>query len=83
MNIAQRIVLVIALGAGLGLFGEWVTTRDSATGWVGYAPLSNATFTSAGALHPWVRLLILLGLTVVWMVSSVALLRTRNAPSGQ
>ena len=83
-NLRQRIVVVIGLGFGLGFFGLWATTRGAAGlayGWVGYAPLSRAIFAPVdGGLHPWVRLIIWLALTVVWTVASLLLLRTSSEP---
>lgn len=79
----QRVVVVIGLGIGLYFFGGWVTTRDGfRTGWVAYAPLSNAVNTAnlrGPGLHPWVRLLIWLALIAVWVVVGVLLLRSRPA----
>jgi len=65
MNLGQRIVVVIGLGVGLMVFGEWATT-PRAYGWVGFAPLSNsATYSPfGGGFHPWVRLLIWLALVI-------------------
>ena len=66
---------------GLYFFGGWVTTRGGvAAGWVAYAPLSNTGNTAnypGPGLHPWVRLIIWLALIAVWVVASVALLRSR------
>jgi hypothetical protein len=75
MNHRQRVVVVVGLGFALYVFGQWATTRGGAFGWVAYAPLSRATFSPPGYLHPWVQLLIWLGLTVVWVATSVVLLR--------
>lgn len=84
LNTRQRIVVVIGLGVGLYFFGGWVTTRGGVgTGWVAYAPLSNtvntANFPGQG-LHAWVRLIIWLTLIAVWVLASVALLRSRSEP---
>jgi hypothetical protein len=77
----QRIVIVIGLGVGLYFFGGWVTTRgDVGSGWVAYAPLSNAVKTAdlpGPGLHPWVRLLIWLAVISIWVVAGVLLLRSR------
>jgi len=75
-NARQRIVVVIGLGIALYFFGGWITTRDTVTGWVAYAPLSNSVNFPGAGLPPWARLLIWLALILVWMVSSLALLRT-------
>ena len=79
LNLAQRLVLVIGLGFGLAFFGEWVTIQGThSIGWVGYAPLSGATFTPLpGGLHEWVKLMIWLGLTIIWTSAALILLRPR------
>ncbi len=88
-NFAQRLVVVLGLGAVLYLIGSWATSLDSFYGWVGYAPLStgSATYGSAtsapfgmpslvSGLHPWVRLVIWLVLIAVWVGVSLVLLRS-------
>ena len=77
LNVAQRVVVVSGLGIGLLFFGQWVTTRGSLSGWTGYAPLSNS-FQLSGGMQPWVRLIVWLALTLVWMVISLVLLKTRR-----
>jgi len=90
LNLRQRIIIVIGLGLGLAFFGLWATTpRGAAFGWVGYAPLSSsAAYRSNvsiafGGLHPWVRLLIWLTLTAIWMAASVILLRSSSESEKQ
>ena len=80
MNLRQRVIAVIGLAAALVVVGDWATTRWTATGWVGCAPLSGGCSTLPTALHPWVRMLIWLGLVVVWAVASMVLLRSRTGP---
>jgi len=74
----QRVVVVIGFGAGLYFFGSWITSRGgTATGWTSYAPLSiNQPIPPGSGLHPWVRLVIWLVLILVWVLSSVYLLRS-------
>jgi len=83
MNRGQRVVVVVGLGVALYFLGGWVTTRGTPLqfGWVAYAPLSNTynTPVGLGGLHPWVRLVIWLVFTFVWVVASVLLLRSRPA----
>jgi heme/copper-type cytochrome/quinol oxidase subunit 1 len=43
LNRGQRVVLVVALGAGLDVAGSWLTASDRLTGWTGYAPLSTSS----------------------------------------
>ena len=76
-NLRQRIVVVIGLGLALVFLGRWITTRHRFTGWVAYAPLSRGVHTVGGtALHPGLRLLIWVALTLIWVVVSLALLRS-------
>jgi hypothetical protein len=87
LNTRQRIVVVIGLGVGLYFFGGWVTTRGGVgTGWVAYAPLSNTVNTAnypGQVHHPWVRLIIWLALIIVWVLTSVVLLRSPSTPKAE
>jgi heme/copper-type cytochrome/quinol oxidase subunit 1 len=79
-NTPQRIVLIIGIGAGLYLLGSWLTTLGEGNfGWVAYAPLSNAVNTAdfRGGLNSGARLLIWLAVILVWVGTSVVLLRSR------
>lgn len=70
---AQRVVVVVALGAAFLAMGSYLLTLGQhglAFGWSGYAPLS----TRPG----WVPLIVWLALTCLWAVVSIRLLR----PSG-
>jgi hypothetical protein len=82
LNMAQPVVIVVALGVGLVLFGRWLVGywQGDTFGWVAYAPLSGATNAPRALLHPWVRLVIWLALTAVWAAGSLAVLSTRHAP---
>ncbi len=87
LDLRHRIVIVIGLGVGIGIFGLWATTPRPFAGWVGYAPLSSSSayrsslsVTFAGGLHPWVQLLIWLGLIVLGTVISVVLLPSPTEP---
>jgi hypothetical protein len=80
---SQRVVLIVALGFALYVVGLWLTNLDTHpfTGWAAYAPLSNSTFYPyAQGLHPWVRVVIWLLLTIVWTITSLSLLRPTGAP---
>jgi hypothetical protein len=89
LNSRQRIVIVIGLAAGLFFFGQWATASPGpGPVFFGTAPLSSSSayssrlsITLTGGLHPWVRLLIWLGLTVVWVTVSVVLLRPTSTRS--
>jgi hypothetical protein len=78
LNRAQRIVIVVGLGAALYVLGEWLTGlgSDLPTGWIAYAPLSNQ-FNVTG-LQSWVRAIIWIALIGVWATASVRLLRSES-----
>ena len=83
LNLAQRIIMVIGLGIGLDVFGQWLVSRGTgATRWVAYAPLTSGGYPPVGGIHPWVRMVVWLVLTAVWVLASVALLRSRPAGAG-
>jgi hypothetical protein len=85
MNRGQRVVIVIGLGVAMYSLGGWITTRGTGTpyGWVGYAPLQTYnTPNILGGLHPWVRLVIWIALVVVWVFTSMLLLRSPAPPQG-
>lgn len=82
LNRAQRIVLIIAWALVLDVVGTYIVTLGNlGTGWVAYAPLSGATSIPRLGLSPWLRLLVWLGLTAIWAVGSVWLLRNET-PGG-
>jgi hypothetical protein len=75
---AQRVVVVVALGAAFLAVGSYLLSLGQpgiALGWTGYAPLSAPSVGRPG----WVSLLVWLALTCLWAVVSIRLLR----PSGQ
>jgi hypothetical protein len=77
LNGAQRIVLVVALGVGLVVLGQFIerSLGVGAMGWVGYAPLGRG-FVLPGD-SPWGELFLWLVLTVTWATMSMVILRTR------
>ncbi len=79
VNHAQRVVLVVALGAVLVVVGWWATSLSPNTGWTGYAPLTSGPLVTRG-LHLWVRAVIWLILIGTWTITSLALLRSPGAP---
>ena len=78
VNRAQRVVLVVALGAVLVVVGWWTTSPSPVTGWTGYAPLSSGPLVTGGP-HLWVRAVIWLILIGAWTGTSLVLLRSRGA----
>jgi hypothetical protein len=86
---AQRVVVVVALGVALLAAGSYILSLGQggfAFGWTGYAPPSVAALTAskpAGQWPGWVHLVVWLGLTCLWAVSSTRLLRPpRDADLG-
>lgn len=81
LNLAQRVVLVIAIGLVLAVVGRYVAGlgHHGLTGWTGYAPLQ-AVAHQRGP-HRWVRAAVWLALLVAWAAASVSILRTRPARS--
>jgi hypothetical protein len=55
--------------------GAYITTLGSGTGWVGYAPLTSPQIPLVGGLHPWIRLVVWLALVVIWVGTSLLLLK--------
>jgi heme/copper-type cytochrome/quinol oxidase subunit 1 len=78
LNRGQRVVLVVALGAGLDVACSWLTASDRLTGWTGYAPLStSSTFAGPFPTMPaWAQIVIWLALIAVWGAVSLWLLRS-------
>jgi hypothetical protein len=76
---------VIGAGIALYLLGLWITTIDGPGpdfGWVAYAPLSrtiNPVGFSGSGLQPWVRFVIWLVLTVIWVGFGVLILRSPSS----
>lgn len=81
LNLPQRVVLVVGLGAALYFFGGWATTWGSGASWNGYAPLqSSASFSPfIAGLFPWVRLCVWFILVAVWVGVSLVVLRSPAA----
>ncbi len=77
-NTAQRIVLVVALGVAFAVLGRYLMTigQRGEYGWFAYTPLSSTGAPPRPGLHPWERVLIWLGLIVVWASASLLILRT-------
>jgi heme/copper-type cytochrome/quinol oxidase subunit 1 len=76
---AQRVVLVVALGAVFYFVGSYLTggTRIP-TGWTGYAPLQAVPLVSRAGLSGTGSLLLWLVLVLVWTGASLTLLRPRR-----
>jgi len=74
---AQRIVIVVAIGIALAVIGRYLVSLGSGfhVGWTGYAPLAHSFRPPSTGLPAWLRLIIWLGLTVIWAAASVVVLR--------
>ena len=79
LSLAQRIVIVIALGVTVAIVGTFVSGLGGSPtqfGWFGYAPLTRATLSlDQPDLAPWEQLLVWIGLICLWAGSSLVLLR--------
>ncbi len=72
---AQRVVVVVALGLALGIAASYLTSLPR-TGWYAYAPLSGQVFQPQGSGEPgWLRLIIWLAAISLWALTSVTVLR--------
>ncbi len=83
LNMAQKVVVVVAIGIALAGAGLYLASLGSPrVGWYAYAPLANAIGPPGTGLAGWLRLIIWLGLTGIWALVSVIVLRPpRRAPA--
>jgi len=81
---AQRIVVVVALGAAFLVLGRYLVSlgRGSAFGWYAYSPLTSAVYRPRTGLRAWLRLIIWLVLIVLWALTSVRVLRPPSRDAG-
>ena len=83
LNIAQRVVIVVAIGVALAVTGSYLVSLGSGFhvgfGWTGIA--SQAMWPPGAGLPGWVILIIWLGLTGVWALASVIVLRPPRGPA--
>ena len=77
LSLAQRIIVVIALGMALAIVGGFLDTLGGGFtgGWFAYAPLTRGTYFPGAGPPPWVRLIIWLLLTGIWALASIRVLR--------
>jgi hypothetical protein len=83
LNLGQRVVLVVALGVALLVFGQWLIGfwefGSRGFGRAAYAPLSSSSFQLPRImLDSWVILIIWLILISLWMVISLFILRSHR-----
>jgi len=84
LSMAQRVVVVIALGLAIWSVGTYVVGLGSAlSGWYAYSPLTAAPHLPSTGLHGWLRVIIWLVLIGGWALASVRVLRpaSQNAAS--
>jgi heme/copper-type cytochrome/quinol oxidase subunit 1 len=77
LNTAQRVVIIIAIGVGLAAIGLYLVSLGGGArfGWYAYSPLVSRIGLPGTGLPGWLRLIIWLGLTGIWAVASVIVLR--------
>lgn len=82
MNSRQRVVFVVALGAG-----AWVAARlairllaNGDGGWFGYAPGTEAVFTPDSTWPIWREALVWSSATAIWAGVSLWLFRSTEEP---
>jgi heme/copper-type cytochrome/quinol oxidase subunit 1 len=76
LSTAQRVVVVIALGLGLGVVASYLASLGTRTGWYAYAPLTGQLFQPQGIGEPgWLRLIIWLAAISLWTLTSLRMLR--------
>jgi heme/copper-type cytochrome/quinol oxidase subunit 1 len=77
LSMAQRIVVVVALGLAFGAIGSYLDSFGNVgvTGWYAYAPLARSGFLPGTGLANWLRLLIWLVLIGLWAVAAIRVLR--------
>ena len=82
LNLAQRIVLVIALAVALQILGVYIVTlgKGSVFGWTAYAPLTQSLNIPNPGLPIWGRLLVWLGLIGIWTLGAVWMLTSPRRP---
>ena len=74
---AQRVVTVVALGIALAALGRYLVSLGGGPrfGWYAYSPLTAQLYRPRTGMPAWLRLIIWLGLTGLWAVASLAVLR--------
>lgn len=77
LSLAQRIVVVVALGLAFGVLGDYLDSlgNPGLTGWYAYAPLTRSVLLPGTGLPGWLRLLIWLVLIGLWAVAATRVLR--------
>jgi heme/copper-type cytochrome/quinol oxidase subunit 1 len=71
-------VLVIALGLVANAIGQTILQQIGNTGWVAYAPLTNAVNEPGLGANVLYRALVWIGLISIWAAISICLLKPRR-----
>jgi heme/copper-type cytochrome/quinol oxidase subunit 1 len=74
---AQRAVVVVALGLGLGVVGSYLVSLGGGirSGWYAYSPLTANLYAPGTGLPAWLRLIVWLVLIGLWALASIRVLR--------
>jgi heme/copper-type cytochrome/quinol oxidase subunit 1 len=79
LTTAQRVVIVVAIGIAFTAVGIYLASLGSPRfGWYAYSPLARGFGPPGKGLAGWLRLIIWLGLTGLWALASVVVLRPRR-----
>ena len=83
LNMAQRVVVVIAIGIALAVAGGYLVSLGGGlrAGWYAYAPLQAQPTLPGMGLPDWLRMIVWLGLTGIWALVSVLVLRPPKGPA--
>lgn len=83
LNMAQRVVVVIALGLALGIVASYPTGLGVRTGWYAYAPLSGQLQAPGIGEPGWLRLIIWLAAISLWSLTSLRVLSQSSGPAAR
>ena len=83
LNMAQRVVVVVALGLALGIVASYLTAVGVRTGWYAYAPLSWQLQAPGIGGPGWLRLIIWLAALSLWALTSLRVLSQSPGPAAK
>ena len=76
LTLAQRIVVIIALGLALAIVAGYLTSLETEVGWYAYSPLARQAMSLSAMGEPgWLRMIIWLAAVCLWGAASAMLLR--------
>jgi hypothetical protein len=82
LNLAQRIVIVVATGIALAAIGIYLANRGSTRHGLHYILTSPSGIEQGTGPPGWLRLIIWLVLDGIWAMASVVMLRTPHGSDG-